>query len=103
MKKFLIIGLFSLIVLPAYSSCDITTGMCRADVSAQDTLNERLLPNHLDELQNPITLNVKEAPSDIRYNLQSPVNNNVNSNDPYDAGCQFGACVGRPPINTNEF
>lgn len=102
MKRFLILSWLVLIASPVFAVCDITTGLCRSDIAPLDSLNERLVPNNLNDLQNPVTLNINSAPSDIRYNLAPPVNNNVNS-EPYDASCQFGACIGRPPINTNEF
>lgn len=99
MKKFLIILVVSLTAIPVSAVCSIENeGLCRADIMNQETLNERLVPNHLEDIQKPPSLPIDTAPSDIRYNLESQElqNSGTVQNEPYNANCQFGTCLGEP-------
>lgn len=97
MKRFLIIISLLFLSMPVFAVCAIEAGMCKAGVRDFESLNERLIPNKLDELKEPSSLPTIEPPSDLRYNLEEPQTNAGAVNDePYNSNCQFDTCLGEP-------
>ena len=97
MKRFLIIISLLFLSMPVFAVCAIEAGMCKAGVRDFESLNERLIPNKLNELQDPVKLPNINTPDDIRYNLDEPQPNaGAVNNEPYNSNCQFGTCLGEP-------
>ena len=49
MKKYFVIFLLMLITSPVYAVCAVEAGMCKAGVRGFESLNERLLPDNLEQ------------------------------------------------------
>lgn len=95
MKKYFVILLLMLITSPVYAVCAVEAGMCKAGVRGFESLNERLLPDNLEQLKKPVTLQTIDAPNDLRYNMDEPQpNSGAVMNNPYNSNCQFGNCLG---------
>lgn len=97
MKKCIAVLILLCLHQPIFAACAIEAGMCKAGIRGFEPLNERLLPNKLNELQDPVKLPNINTPDDIRYNLDEPQPNaGAVNNEPYNSNCQFGTCLGEP-------
>lgn len=104
MKKIVILALLSAIFfsLPSFSACKLediqTKGSCKAAIDTPpQTLQERLVPNNLNQIVNP-NKDTFATPTKKEYPIPETVNMNpAKQPDPverqYDANCQFGVCL----------
>ncbi|MDR1167635.1 MAG: hypothetical protein LBK53_01920 [Heliobacteriaceae bacterium] len=97
MKKILIIALLA--ASPAFAACNLTGGACSPSDLYQPALQERYLPNSLQQLQKPNAFQGEYQP---RYNEQnlnmSPIDASEEGSVPtenYNSSCQFGFCPER--------
>ncbi len=92
MKKFLILLALSLFTVPAFAACPIEGGTCTASNWDSTPLQQKYLPNRLEDLQRTDAFkpNYFEPYNDALINTNS--NKGVPSND-YDSNCQFGVCL----------
>ena len=94
--------------LQAYSVCKIgDMEACKANLDRQSqTIRDKLVPNHLDQMVNPTRDSSKEF-KNVPHYIPETINMDVDSNPensetntPYNAACQFGVCL--PGDNSNS-
>ena len=101
MKKIIIITLFALIGLPAFSACDFTSSLCipSDSILAPSDVKGRYAPDRLDSIVKPTpSRQPYQAPFDSRLlNTDSPQSQTPATPKPdessYNANCQFGICL----------
>ncbi len=103
MKKIIIMSVLALIASGTivYSACKIEElGSCKVGLQGQNqTIKDKLLPNHLNQMINPTRNNSREfkaPPHFIPEMINTETNNNPENqemNTPYNASCQFGVCL----------
>lgn len=98
-KKIIILTLLALFPgMQVQSACPIKAmGSCTASVQSQDqTINDKLLPNNLDQLVNPSKSNGAQPhpsmPESINFGAENNNSTNQENVTPYNASCQFGFC-----------
>lgn len=104
MKKIVILALLSTIffAVPSFSACKLediqSKGSCKASIeSGPKTLQERLVPNNLNQIVNP-NKDTFAPPINKQYPIPETINMNpAKEPEPaarqYDANCQFGICL----------
>ena len=104
----MIMGAFSLIgISTTLSACPIDKpGACKADIGSgiNNTLQDKIIPNNLQQtiqpnnsMNNRTPLGQSFTPDNIH---REPIQEE--SNQPYDANCQFGNCINRGDINSSK-
>ncbi len=85
----------------AQAACKIENlGSCKVGLQGQgQTINNKLLPNHLNQMVNPTRNSSREfkaPPQAIPETINMDVDDDPESkstNTPYNASCQFGVCL----------
>ena len=92
MKKILILTILSLFTVPAFATCPIDGGACTASVWDSKPLQQRYIPNRLDDIKQPNAF----QPTYITPYRDMLINTDSNPSLPtnnYDSNCQFGVCL----------
>lgn len=102
MKKILAMIIFLAGSVPALAVCSVTGGAC--SLLDSSTINERYVPNHLENLSKPDAFAPKYVTpyQDMLINTEtnsSATGGASNTND-YNSNCQFGVCL--PGENYSE-
>lgn len=84
----------SMFALPAFSSCPITGGACTASNWDSTPLQQKYVPNRLQDLQRTDAFrpNYFEPYNDALINTESSSVTQPPVNE-YDSNCQFGVCL----------
>lgn len=102
MKKIVIISLFALIGLPAFSACDFTSSLCipSDSILAPSDVKGRYAPDRLDSIVKPTpSRQPYHAPFDGRLintdspQQQTPTTTPKPDESSYNSNCQFGICL----------
>lgn len=94
MKRFLM--LFAMfIALPSFASCPIDGGACTASNWDSTPLQERHLPNRLQDLQRTDAFqpNYVTPYHDALINTETTSTTTVTPGNNYNSNCQFGVCL----------
>lgn len=94
MKRFLIFIAMIVFSLPVFASCPLDSGACTASNSEPDSLQQKYVPDRLQELKKPdaYSSNYFEPYNNALINLE----NNSTKGAPiidYNSNCQFGVCL----------
>lgn len=94
MKRFFILTAMIVFTLPAVASCPIDGGACTASNWDSTPLQEKYLPNRLQDLQRTDAFkpNYFEPYHDALINTETPTGFGAPTND-YNSNCQFGVCL----------
>lgn len=94
MKRFLILLVMSLFALPTFASCPIEGGACTASNWDSTPLEQKYLPNRLQDLQRTDAFkpNYFEPYHDALINTESASTKGAPTAD-YNSNCQFGVCL----------
>lgn len=81
--------------LPALASCPIDGGACTASNWDSTPLQQKYLPNRLQDLQRTDAFrpNYFEPYHDALINTESPTVNGAAPIKEYNSNCQFGVCL----------
>lgn len=96
MKKILTIMIIMLgvgTVSPGFAVCSLTGGAC--SVLDQPSLNERYIPDNLQEMQRPdaFAREYQKPYYDMLINTETPETAGINESPNYNSNCQFGVCL----------
>lgn len=94
MKRFFILTALMLFTLPAFASCPIDGGACTASNWDSTPLQQKYLPNRLQDLQRTDAFkpNYFAPYHDALINTEQAVSPAAPVND-YNSNCQFGVCL----------
>lgn len=104
MKKIIMLAvmLASFMSVQAFGACKLEDlGACKANLDNQpQTIKDKLLPNHIDQMINPTRDSSKEftnaphtIPETINMDVDDNPSNQETGNTPYNSSCQFGTCL----------
>ncbi len=94
MKKIFFTLIFSIIINPAIAVCSITGGACSTSGLELPSLDEKLVPNNLNNIGE--SNNVFQGEGVKSYDIKMIRTDNASSNpqaNDYNADCQFGVCL----------
>lgn len=94
MKRFLILLAMVSFALPSLATCPIDGGACTASNWDSTPLQQKYLPNRLQDLQRTDAFkpNYFEPYNDALINTETPTGFGAPTND-YNSNCQFGVCL----------
>lgn len=94
MKRFLILLAMVSFALPSLAACPIDGGACTASNWDSTPLQQKYLPNRLQDLQRTDAFkpNYFEPYNDALINTETPTGFGAPTND-YNSNCQFGVCL----------
>ncbi len=94
MKRFLLLFAMFTFAFPVFASCPIDGGACTASNWDSTSLQERHLPNRLQDLQRTDAFQPSYVTPyhDALINTESASTKGAPTND-YNSNCQFGVCL----------
>lgn len=95
MKRFLILLTFVMVSLPAMATCPIEGGACTASNWESTPLQEKYLPNRLQDLQRTDAFqpNYITPYHDALINTETTSTTTETPSNNYNSNCQFGVCL----------
>ena len=102
MKKIIALFIINILAMPAIASCSLDSNEpCTASVldDTNATLQERVLPNPLEEMQEPDAFQPQYRKPYYDELINTTPQTATNTNN-YNSNCQFGVCL--PGSNNME-
>lgn len=95
MKRFLTLFAMLAFTLPALASCPIDGGACTASNWDSTPLQEKYLPNRLQDLQKTDAFqpNYVTPYHDALINTETTSTTTATPSNNYNSNCQFGVCL----------
>lgn len=102
MKKILILMVLSVFSIPAFAACSLTGGACTASVLDNSTLQDKYVPNRLEQIQktDAFTPQYVTPYQNMMINTETPSSSIGNESKDYNSNCQFGVCL--PGVTPTE-
>ncbi len=102
MKKLFLISALMLISLPSFASCAISGNSCAYSIE-KPPLQERYLPDYVQELQKPDAFRpryIKPYYDELINTETGAAISTQGEQNNYNSNCQFGVCLpGRNPVS----
>ena len=96
MKKIFMVIMALMVAVPAFASCSISgAGSCSYSIIDPPSLNERHLPDNIENLKHSSRLeqNSQRSHSTEMLNVETGAASNIQDEKGYNSNCQFGVCL----------